>query len=44
MDKWKINGWKWKKGINSCEVLEDRVLRKNIFGSRREEGAGDWRR
>ena len=43
MDKWKINKWKWKNGRNSGKVIQNRVL-KNIFGSRRDEVAGDWRR
>jgi len=43
MDKRKINEFKWKKGINSAVVIQARI-RRNIFGSRRDEVAGDWRR
>jgi len=43
MDKRKINELKWKKGRNSAVVIQARILR-NIFGSRRDEVAGDWRR
>jgi hypothetical protein len=43
MDKRKRNEWKWRKGRNLVEVIQNRVLR-DIFGSRREEVAGDWRR
>jgi hypothetical protein len=43
MDKRKINKWKWKKGRNLAEVIQNRVLR-NIFGSRRDDVSGDWRR
>jgi len=40
MDKRKISECKWNKGRNSTKVIQDRVLR-NIFGSRRDEVAGD---
>ena len=32
-----------EKGRNSAYVIQDRGLR-DIFGSRRGEGTGDWRR
>jgi len=40
MDKRKISEWKWNKGRNSAKVIQDTTLR-NIFGSRRDEVAGD---